>query len=778
MLKSISCWIPALSLPLLIFSLAPLFGQSAKPSAQPGPGPKLFASRCAVCHGADAHGGQYGPALAGNPELRGKPVSWVRNVIRNGFPSAGMPAFNLSSTELDSVAAVVRSLNLPASEAAVPGDPAAGAEFFFGRGKCASCHMVSGRGSPAGPDLSSVAREMSVDEIRNSLLQPNARIASGYESVTVNLRNGEKIDGFARSEGSFEIALQDMEGRFRLLRDEEIASITRHKDSAMPRHEASPEELQTLLAYLSGLSGFKAGAAPAAVGSESKGVSFADILHPDTANWLTYNGNLSGNRYSELTQINADNVGQLQLKWVYTVPLWKQFYPDTSYFHENLQYFGLETVPLVVDGVLYATGPRQAFALDARTGHQIWSYIQQRNPAIVGDAALASNRGLAVLGDKLFMVTHDAHLVALNRTTGQPVWDVTMPEKPMHYGGTVAPLVVKDMVIGGVAGGDWGIRGFIATYRASDGKLVWRRWIIPAKGDPKAASWGGNPAETGGGGTWITGSYDPQTDTLYWSTGNPYPDSDDRDRPGDNLYTNCILAMDANTGRIKWFYQVTPHDVHDWDATAPVVLVDTDFNGQPRKLLLHADKNGFFYALDRTNGKLLLAKPFVKTTWATGIGPDGRPQRVPENGIYCPEAGTNWNGTAFSPQTRYYYVMAVEKCDVDLAADWKKRNSEDEIPRKYLEALSVEDGSVAWRIPEVGPADGKRDAGVLATASGLLFYGNPSGDFVAADARSGQSLWHFPTNGENKTSPMTYTVNGKQFIAVGVGPNILSFALP
>ncbi len=776
--KSIVCWIAALSLAVLVVSLAPLFGQSARAAFQSELGTKLFSSRCAVCHGADARGGQYGPALAGNPDLRGKSISWFRTVIRNGFPSAGMPAFNLPSPELDAVAGLVHSLNLPASEATLPGDRAAGVEFFFGKGKCASCHMISGRGAPAGPDLSSVALEMSVDQLRNSLLQPGASIAPGYETVIVTLKNGQKIDGFARSEGTFELALQDIKGRFHLLRADEISSITHPKESAMPRLDASPEELQNLLAYLGGLSGFKAGGTPTAVATETKGISFADILHPDTSNWLTYNGNLSGNRYTELTQINADNVGQLQLKWVYTVPLWKQFYPDTSYFRENLQYFGIETVPLVVDGILYATGPRQAFALDARSGHQIWSYTQPRNPAIVGDAGLGSNRGLAVLGDKLFMVTHDAHLIAVNRTTGQPVWDVAMPEKPMHYGGTVAPLVVKDMVIGGVAGGDWGIRGFIAAYRASDGKLVWRRWTVPAKGDPEASSWGGNPAETGGGGTWITGSYDSETDTLYWSTGNPYPDSDDRNRPGDNLYTNCILAMDANTGRIKWFYQVTPHDVHDWDATAPVVLVDTDFNGQPRKLLLHADKNGFFYALDRTNGKLLLAKPFVKTTWATGIGTDGRPQRVPENGMYCPEAGTNWNGTAFSPQTHYYYVMAVEKCDADFTADWKKRNPEDEIPRKYLEALSVEDGSVAWKVPEVGPADGKRDAGVLATASGLLFYGNPSGDFVAADARTGKPLWHFPTNGENKTSPMTYTVDGKQFIAVAVGPNILSFALP
>jgi PQQ-dependent dehydrogenase (methanol/ethanol family) len=739
---------------------------------------RVFATRCAVCHGSDARGGQYGPGLAGNNDLRERSVSWLRDVIRKGVPSAGMPAFDLSSRELDGVAALVHSLNLPAAENAVPGERPAGEQYFFGKGKCASCHMVSGKGSAVGPDLSSIGRDMSVEEIRTSLLEPSVRIAPGYEAVTVHLRNGQTIRGFARSQSSFEVAMQDSEGQFHLLQESEISSLTRDEQSAMPRIEASPEELQNLIAYLSGLNGVKPGTAAMTARSESPGVSFSEILNPKPGDWLTYNGNLSGNRYSELAEINTANASQMQLKWIYTVPLWKQFYPDTAYFRENLQYFGLETVPLVADGIMYATGPQQVFALDARTGQQIWSWVRPRTPGIVGDAALGSNRGLAILGDKLFMVTHDAHLIALNRTTGQLVWEAVMPEKPMHFGGTVAPLVVKDMVLAGVAGGDWGIRGFIAAYRASDGKLMWRRWTVPDKKDPEAKTWGGNPPETGGGGTWITGSYDPETDTLYWATGNPYPDSDDRDRPGDNLYTNCILALNPADGSIKWFYQVTPHDVHDWDATAPVVLVDTLYQGQPRKLLLHADKNGFFYVLDRTNGHLLVAKPFVKVSWASGIGADGRPQRVAENGVLCPEAGSNWNGTAFSPLTRKYFVMAVEKCDVDFSANWKKQNEQDQIARKYLEALDVEDGKVAWRIPEIGPADGKRDAGILATAGGLLFYGNPGGDIVAADANDGKALWHFPTNGENKTSPITYTVNGKQFVVLSVGPNILGFALP
>ncbi len=766
---------------VLILSLARLWGQSSstKSPSTIHEGEKIFAVHCAVCHGADAHGGQYGPSLAGNKDLRGKPVSWSRNVIHNGIPSRGMPAFNLPAGELDALAALIQSLNLPAVENTVSGDRAAGEQYFFGAGKCASCHMVSGRGAAVGPDLSNVAIERTTAEIRASLLHPGAPVTPGYELVTVHLRDGKTLRGFERSRSNVEIALQDLTGRFHLLKENEVLSVSNDQQSAMPPVNASPKVLQNLMAYLSGLAGVKPGTAQITEFSESSGISFQDILHPASGDWLTYNGSVSGNRYSELAEINTGNVNQLQLKWIYTVPLWRQFYPDSSYFRENMQYFGLETAPLVADGILYATGPQQAFALDASTGHLIWLYSRPRTPGLVGDAALASNRGLAILGDKVFMVTDDAHLIALNRITGKLVWEAVMPDKPMSYGGTVAPLVVKDMVIGGVAGADWGVRGFLAAYRASDRKRIWRHWTIPRKGEPGAETWGGNPSETGGGSTWVTGSYDPETDTIYWSTGNPHPDGDGQNRPGDNLYTNGILALNPDTGKLKWFYQVTPHDVHDWDATAPLVLVDTAYRGEPRKLLLHADKNGFFYVLDRTDGHVLTAQPFVKVTWASGIGSDGRPQRLPEDGIVCPAAGANWNGTAFSPVTRLYYVMATEECVVNLSAtNPKEKPLKEELPKKYLEALNIDDGKIAWKIPQIGPADGKRDAGILATAGALLFYGDPSGAIVAADAGSGRMLWHFPTNGENKASPMTYTVNGKQFVVLAVGPNILGFSLP
>lgn len=770
-----------LMLAALAAGLALWVGQtSSSQTLQSAAGGKTYATHCAGCHGVDARGGEYGPRLAGNRRLRGRSLSWIRNVIEKGVPEAGMPAFHLPADELDSLAALIHSLNSPAAESEAPGDRAAGERYFFGDGQCASCHMIDGRGSAVGPDLSDIARQMTAPEIRTSLLQPGASLASGYQLVTVQMRDGETVRGFARSRSNFEIVVQDLKGQFHLLQNDEISNVREDPQSQMPPLKADKEELQNLIAFLSSLTGVKPGPAKATGPSEAGGVPFSRILHPWPGDWLTYNGELSGNRYSRLPQINTSNVKQLRLKWVFTVPLWKQLLPDTPYFQLNMQYFGLEVVPLVADGIMYATGPQRAYALDARTGQQIWSYSRPRSAGIVGDAALGTNRGVAILGDKVFRVTDDAHLIALNRTTGKLVWEVVMPDEPMKYGATVAPLVVKDMVIAGVSGGDWGMRGFVAAYKASNGERVWRRWTIPARGDPEAESWGGNPPKTGGGATWLTGSYDPETDTLYWATGNPYPDSNGEVRPGDNLYTNSILALNPDNGRLKWYYQVTPHDVRDWDANAPLVLIDRKFQGRERKLLLHADKNGFFYVLDRTNGHVLLAQPFVKVTWASGISPGGRPQLLQQDGLLCPgDYGANWNGTAFSPETGFYYLAALEKCEVRLSAgNWKQKPPEEEPGEKVLEALDINTGKVVWKVQERGPADGKRESGVLATAGGLLFYGDPSGNIVAVDVRNGKALWHFATNGENKTSPMTYLVNGKQYVALAVGPNILCFGLP
>jgi PQQ-dependent dehydrogenase (methanol/ethanol family) len=480
---------------------------------------------------------------------------------------------------------------------------------------------------------------------------------------------------------------------------------------------------------------------------------------PQPGDWRTYNGSDSANRYSPLTRITRANVASLTLKWVFPMP-----------------YFGLEVTPLAADGVLYVTGPNQVVALEAGTGRALWTYSRPPTPGLVGDAQLGTNRGVALRGDKVYFVTDNAHLLALDRGSGALQWEVPMaPEAPPsegrhHYGGTIAPLVVRDMVVAGVAGADEGIRGFVAAFNAETGASVWRHWTVPRQGERGIETWQGPEPIRGGGSTWLTGSYDPSSDTLYWATGNPWPGGDDRDRPGDNLYTNCVLALDASTGELKWHYQFTPHDVADRDATEPNVLVDRVYRGKPSKLLLHADRNGFFYVLDRTNGAVLLARPFLRRVdWASAVGVDGRPVVKDPRG--CPVDAANWSSTAFSPETGLYYFLALEECV------GKPTGYPDQTGQRFLRAVNIETGEIAWEVPQPGPARAKTWSGVLATATGLLFYGQPNGGFVAVDQRDGRTLWQFPTNVRMKASPMTFSVGARQYVVVAAGPNILCFGL-
>ena len=393
---------------------------------------------------------------------------------------------------------------------------------------------------------------------------------------------------------------------------------------------------------------------PVALGASG----FDEILKPRPGDWPTYHGRLNGNRYSDHTQINTTNVGQLSVRWVH-----------------SLRGFDNETTPLVLDGIMYVSATNQVSALDAATGREMWRFSRPRTPGIRGDAGIGFNRGVAVLGSRVFLITDNAHLLAISRASGALLWEVVLPENlEQPYGGTSAPLVVGNLVIAGVSGGDMGVRGFLAAYHVETGSQAWRFWAVPARGEPGSETWKGDAdLEQGGGATWLPGSYDPETGTLFWPTGNPYPDTDGSGRQGDNLYTNSVVALDAQTGTLRWHFQFTPHDLWDWDAQEPLLLVDATFQGTPRKLLLQANRNGFFYVLDRTNGKMLLGRPFVqKLTWASGIDADGRPQLLPgntpdEKGVTtCPaiRGATNWMSTSFHPKTRLFYVMAVENCFV------------------------------------------------------------------------------------------------------------------
>jgi alcohol dehydrogenase (cytochrome c) len=457
----------------------------------------------------------------------------------------------------------------------------------------------------------------------------------------------------------------------------------------------------------------------------------------------------------------------------------------------------LQVTPVVVDGLMYVTAANEVWALDARTGRQVWHYGRPRTPGLVGDPAAGLNRGVAVLGDRVFLQTDHAHVIALDRLTGQLLWDVEMADYRQHYGATGAPLVVNDLVIAGVSGGDEGIRGFLDAYRASTGERVWRFWTVPGPGELGSETWGGKAIAHGCAATWLTGTYDPAARLLYWPTGNPCPDYNGSERRGDNLYSNSVIALDPDTGRLRWHFQFTPHDLQDWDATETPVLVDAVFRGQPRKLLLHGNRNGFFYVLDRLTGEFLLGEPFIKNlTWASGLDSRGRPIRVPgqeptpEGTRTCPAVtgATNWPSPAFNPDTGLFYLMAAESCSVFTKNDqWfvtgqsfyggGTRRSPGDVNTKYVRAIDIQTGKVTWEI--AGLSGGVIASGLMTTAGGLLFFGDAAGGaFVAADARTGELLWHFDTGLGWKAGPMTYNVNGRQYVGIMAGATMMVFGLP
>jgi PQQ-dependent dehydrogenase (methanol/ethanol family) len=735
-----------------------------------GKTPEPFGHSCAVCHGGDAQGTDRAPPLQSSRSLRGKSAADIAAVITKG--RGNMPSFAfLPAEQIQALASFIHASNADAFDAKPPGDTAAGAALFFGGAGCSQCHTALGRGGVNGPDLSNVARQFTVSELVRSLELPDAKITAGYERVEVTLTDGSSLRGFARSRDSHSVTLQTEDGRLHMLAERDYRDIAAVKGSSMPAFAGSREQERDLIAFLSTLNGVAPGPSPAQQAIPASAIS--RILDPSPGDWPTYSGNVDGNRYSRLNGIKISNVASLHPAWIRALP-----------------YSPLETTPLVMEGVMYVTGPNQVWALDARTGGEIWTFSRPRSSAgaISGDAAKGATRGVALLGDRVFFITDDAHLVCLHRLTGAVLWDVQMPDQPGRYGGTSAPLVAGDLVIGGVSGGDEDIRGFVAAYKAASGERVWRTWTIPKAGEPLSATWKGD-ANPQGGASWLTPSYDVGTGILYVATGNPYPDTDGDSRGGDNLYSDSDLALDAKTGKLQWHFQFTPHDLHDWDANQPIVLVDALFHGKPRKLLLHANRNGFFYVLDRSNGAFLQATPLVKRlTWASGVDRNGRPVLLPNSaptpaGVEtCPavRGATNWYSTAYNPETGLYYVMTVEDCSLYRKAHdggYGRVDHPDDPAKKVLRAFDVDTGKVAWEIPMIGNPE-KNYSGVLSTAGGLVFFGDSSGGIAAVEAASGKHLWHFETNQILKGSPMTYQIDGRQYVAVAAGTNILSFALP
>jgi alcohol dehydrogenase (cytochrome c) len=509
-------------------------------------------------------------------------------------------------------------------------------------------------------------------------------------------------------------------------------------------------------------------------------VSAEDLsAQPVGANWTSYNGDYTGRRYSSLREITVANVAQLRAAWV--------FHPG------NTQ--RLEATPVVVRGVMYVTSANDVFALDARTGRALWHYQRPVSSGLLDDAAAHKNRGVAVWDHFVYTETDDAHLLCLDARSGNLLWDVQYADKAKHYGATSAPLVVKGAVIVGTSGGDSGVRGFLASYDALSGALKWRLWTIPGPGEFGSSSWPGDSYLHGGGTTWMPGTYDPDLDTLYWTTSNAAPDFVGDSRPGDDLYTSCVVAIDPTTGKLKWYFQFTPHDLYDFDANETPVLVDAEENGALRHLLVQANRNGFFYVIDRTNGKFLRATSFIeKLTWARGVDGSGRPvlsSRIPtaEGTLICPgiNGATNWFSPSYNPNTGLFYVMALENCNLFFSGPKEFVPGEtfyntgtklppDEPSQKILLALSVADGKTVWRYPQAG--DGNSWGGTLTTAGRLVFFADDANSLEAVEATTGHALWHFNTGQRISASPMTYAVDGVQYVVICAGSDVFSFALP
>jgi len=529
---------------------------------------------------------------------------------------------------------------------------------------------------------------------------------------------------------------------------------------------------------------------PASLGAQ---VTAERLLHAsdEPQNWLTYSGSYASQRYSALQQVTAANVKNLELKWVFQA--------------QSLQKF--ESTPLVVDGVMYLTqSPNDVVALDAKSGRVFWLYHYAPSPAARPCCGIV-NRGVAILGDSLFMATVDAHLVSIDAKNGHAQWDVKLAEPAAGYAMTMAPLVVKDKVIVGVAGGEFGVRGFIEAFDAHTGKQAWRFDTIPQPGEPGHESWRGRDWEHGSAAVWVTGSYDPDLNLTYWGTGNPGPDWNPEQRPGDNLYSDSAVALDPDTGKLKWYFQFTPGDPYDYDSVQIPVLANANWNGSPRKLLLWGNRNGFFYVLDRATGKFLAGRPFVKVNWASGLDANGRPVLTPQPpgaptfpGI---QGGTNWYSPSYSPRTGLFYLSTWENYATiftGVNTDYHEgqrytggantspipgadnpvgqrqgpiNTYTEELARGAVVALNPETGKPAWKFD----MHDVNTSGILTTASDLLFVGGREGYFQSLDARTGSLLWKQNLGGEIIAGPITYLVDGKQYVSIASGNSLFTFAL-
>jgi alcohol dehydrogenase (cytochrome c) len=787
---------------VMMSATALLFAQEHRPENEKNPfansaaavtaGAKLYEQACLSCHGGEGRGSERGPALNANLK-RGNLDGEIALNIRNGIPNTVMPGFKrLSADQVWQLVSYLRSLNpttVAANESAA-GSVALGEALFFGKAACATCHEVNANGANVGPDLSAIGSN-SIEALKRKILDPSASLApvdgggrrrrgpqSGF--ITVKTKDGKEVRGMRRNEDTYTLVVVDLSGAWHRIDKTQIAQVRNEGRSPMPtdyKSRLSEAELDNLVAFLKDCRGRDLKKT-----SEAKiagGLTYERIRNAaqEPHNWLTYWGNYDGAHYSALNQVNTTNVKQLQARWAVQMP------GDSM----------LETTPLVIDGVMYTAGmPGQVFALDARTGMQLWKY-ERKQKVVNPYESNRFSRGVTVLGNRVFVGTLDAVLIALDARTGQPLWEVQVADTMAGYSITSPPLAVKDKIFVGVACGEYGVNGFLDAYDAATGKRAWRFEFVPPPGQPGNDTWAGDSWKRGGGGTWLTGSYDPELDLLYWTGGNPGPDMNAEVRKGDNLYTCSVVAIEPDTGKRRWHYQFTPNDDHDWDANQDVVLVDRMWQGRMRKLLIQANRNGLFYVLDRTDGSFLLGKPYVRQTWNDGFDKNGKPiirpnsNATPEGNLVFPSlvGGTNFQAPSYDPMTGFLTVVYNDTGNKFVRAEqnfelgkgyWGGRTlPSGEAGTVGIKAIDAATGEVIW---DYQLSQGSLAAGVLSTAGGVTFAGTREGHFIALETKTGQYLWRFNTGASIAASPMSYAIDGKQFVSIASAGVLYSFALP